>query len=250
MSHIRRHTCSSYFCILSSSCPLFISPLDLLQHFRTYHFKEDFDYNKEDVEQYITDMVLYQQQLNESMSFEPRRLPEISQTLFKGCNMCDKIIEIFSINDDDKIRIKKPATNLRAHLAGHLQYKPLQCKLCSNSDTNNHIIYTGHTYRSSEKPRMKQHMLRVHKEIVETWDNKEKDTYLLLSIKRSDLIEIKDFIEDKIQALKERINLTKNVTTHFEFENELDSIEILPDDDNPGPSNARVITIQKRGKTQ
>ena len=202
---------SLYFCINSSSCEIYSSPEDLLQHLRSKHFIEDQKINRLLVEHHITSFVKYQVRLNDHMSADEIKLPDHSQTLYKGCLVCDKIIELFGIGNNPKFHIKSLAhdykTNINFHLSAHMQYKSLECEICR---VNNERLKFGRVFRTYNKYRMKYHIVHNHRDYFENWtdfDNEDKINSFTNSLYLGELERlIKDIrIKFKIMLKEEKI---------------------------------------------
>jgi hypothetical protein len=98
---------SIYFCVL---CPQKFTTIDeksLTKHLFETHFENSNNSEKLIIKEWIKSMIEYQKNLNKTLSFNTKQLPEnnVSKLLI-GCKVCDLIIDCFKLRLDFRNKSK------------------------------------------------------------------------------------------------------------------------------------------------
>ena len=88
--------------------------------------------------------IRYQEQLNKCMIQTIKTIPDRNKNIYKGCPICDNIIEVFNIKFDTRSCEKHDLLvkdininhldNKVNHINHHLRYYPYECLLCKNEN--------------------------------------------------------------------------------------------------------------------
>ena len=214
---------------------------ELENHLREVHFKNSPRDEKFAIDLWMDRHIRYQESLNKCMNQSTKTIPDRNKTVYKGCPMCDAIIEVFSahhcsptsqfinlisvkqvfdIRTDPKgaeghellIKdlIKDYSGNNVNHINPHLRYYPYECITCNEEvekarergETDKEVVKTA------VKAMMRRHIIDKHLRDTKLIKNALEEA-CEMAIKTLKVTELEKLTKKQADAPQVKISLKK-----------------------------------------